>query len=63
VNRRPLGALAALSGVRPCRLLRFSKNRHATKHFHRTNHPIIKSLEPGENWAWCYIDEIEVTLK
>ncbi len=37
-----------------------SKNKHATKHFHETNHPIIKSFEPGEDWKWCYIDEIYV---
>jgi monovalent cation:H+ antiporter-2, CPA2 family len=35
-----------------------SKNKHATRHFHQTNHPIIKSLEPGERWSWCYVDEI-----
>ena len=35
-----------------------SKNRHATKHFHATRHPIIRSFEPGEDWRWCYIDEI-----
>jgi uncharacterized UBP type Zn finger protein len=35
-----------------------SKNKHATKHFHATKHPIVRSLEPGENWQWCYIDEI-----
>ena len=34
-----------------------SPNRHATKHFHRTGHPIIKSFEPGENWGWCFIDQ------
>lgn len=34
-----------------------SKNRHATRHFHTADHPIIKSLEPGEDWAWCYRDE------
>lgn len=34
-----------------------SKNRHATKHFHETNHPIIRSFEKGEDWKWCYIDE------
>lgn len=34
-----------------------SKNKHATKHFHSTQHPIIKSLEPGEDWSWCYVDE------
>ena len=35
-----------------------SKNRHATKHFPATQHPIIRSFEPGENWRWCYIDQI-----
>jgi len=37
-----------------------SKNKHAAAHFHSTRHPIIESLEPGENWRWCYIDEILV---
>ena len=35
-----------------------SPNKHATKHFHRTHHPIIKSFEPGEDWGWCYVDEV-----
>ena len=35
-----------------------SPNRHATKHFHATAHPLIQSLEPGEDWAWCYVDEV-----
>ncbi len=35
-----------------------SKNKHATKHFHASAHPIIKSFEPGEEWGWCYVDEI-----
>ena len=35
-----------------------SKNKHAAKHFHLTNHPIIQSFEPGEDWGWCYIDEL-----
>ena len=35
-----------------------SPNRHATKHFHATKHPIIKSFEPGEDWGWCYVDEM-----
>jgi uncharacterized UBP type Zn finger protein len=34
-----------------------SKNRHATKHFQATQHPIIKSFQPGEDWGWCYVDE------
>jgi len=35
-----------------------SKNKHATKHYHKTSHPIIKSFEPGETWQWCYPDEL-----
>ncbi len=35
-----------------------SKNKHATKHFHQASHPIIKSFQPGEDWGWCYIDEV-----
>ena len=35
-----------------------SKNKHATKHFHATKHPIMRSLEPGEDWAWCFVDEV-----
>ena len=34
-----------------------SKNRHATAHFRETGHPIMRSVEPGESWRWCYIDE------
>src|SRR6202043_4068358 len=37
-----------------------SKNKHATKHFHHTKHPIVKSFEPGETWGWCYIDQVEL---
>ncbi len=39
-----------------------SKNRHATKHFRATSHPIVRSLERGENWAWCYADNEFVDL-
>lgn len=35
-----------------------SPNRHATKHFHQTRHPIVKSFEPGEDWGWCYVDDV-----
>jgi uncharacterized UBP type Zn finger protein len=35
-----------------------SKNQHATKHYYKTGHPLVRSLEPGENWEWCYIDEL-----
>ena len=35
-----------------------SPNRHATRHFHATAHPIIKSLEKGEDWGFCYPDNL-----
>ncbi|MDX6398814.1 MAG: hypothetical protein QOJ43_2222 [Gaiellaceae bacterium] len=35
-----------------------SIGKHATKHFHATGHPLIRSLEPGEDWLWCYVDEV-----
>jgi uncharacterized UBP type Zn finger protein len=34
-----------------------SPNRHATAHFRATQHPVIRSYEPGEAWGWCYADE------
>jgi hypothetical protein len=34
-----------------------SKNKHATKHFHASGHPVIKSFQPGERWMWCYVHE------
>lgn len=33
-----------------------SPNRHATSHFKATDHPLIRSAEPGEDWWWCYAD-------
>jgi uncharacterized UBP type Zn finger protein len=35
-----------------------SRNKHATKHFHDTAHPVMKSAQPGESWLWCYVDEL-----
>lgn len=35
-----------------------SPNKHATKHYHASDHPTIISAEPGENWAFCYPDEL-----
>lgn len=35
-----------------------SKNKHATKHYHSTDHAIIKSFEPGEEWGYCYPDDL-----
>lgn len=35
-----------------------SPNRHATAHFHATGHPVVRSVQPGEDWSWCYVDEV-----
>jgi uncharacterized UBP type Zn finger protein len=40
-----------------------SPNRHATAHNHATSHPLIRSLEPGEEWSWCYVDEVALLLE
>jgi uncharacterized UBP type Zn finger protein len=37
-----------------------SPGRHATRHFRATNHPVMRSREPGEDWGWCYLDEVEL---
>ena len=39
-----------------------SPNRHATKHFHATRHPIIEGYDPPEGWGWCYVDEVMFDL-
>lgn len=35
-----------------------SQHTHATKHYHATKHPIMRSIERGESWKYCYIDEL-----
>lgn len=35
-----------------------SRNKHATRHVHATGHPIVQSIERGEDWMWCYIDRV-----
>ncbi len=39
-----------------------SPNRHATGHFMLSEHPIIRSFEPGEEWFWCYVDDVGFEL-
>lgn len=39
-----------------------SPNRHATAHHHSSGHPLIRSLEPGEEWAWCFEDEVGMLI-
>jgi uncharacterized UBP type Zn finger protein len=39
-----------------------SKNKHATQHYQRTQHPIVSAFEPGQTWSWCYVDELMMEL-
>jgi hypothetical protein len=39
-----------------------SKNKHASAHFRQVHHPIVASLEPGEDWSWCYADAVVLQL-
>jgi uncharacterized UBP type Zn finger protein len=39
-----------------------SIGKHATKHYHASQHPIIQSLEPGEDWYFCYPDDLVFEL-
>ena len=39
-----------------------SIGKHATQHFHSAKHPVMRSVEPGETWGWCYLDQLMVDL-
>jgi uncharacterized UBP type Zn finger protein len=39
-----------------------SPGRHATAHFQSSSHPLIRSIEPGEEWSWCYEDESAMVI-
>jgi Zn-finger in ubiquitin-hydrolases and other protein len=40
-----------------------SPNQHASKHAAAESHPIVSSLEPGEDWSWCYVDEVAFVVE
>ena len=35
-----------------------SVRKHASAHYHRDRHPVMRSIEPGEAWRWCYVDDL-----
>lgn len=39
-----------------------SPNRHARRHYREDGHPVARSAEPGEDWAWCFVDEVTLML-
>lgn len=40
-----------------------SPNKHATKHFKATGHPLIETYDPPDGWGWCYVDEVMLDLE
>lgn len=40
-----------------------SKNKHATKHYRSTRHPIIRSFQDTHDWAWCYVDKTYIEVE
>ena len=40
-----------------------SPNRHATAHFNESGHPVIRSVEPGEAWSYCYVDDVAFIIE
>jgi hypothetical protein len=40
-----------------------SPSRHASKHAEAAGHPIARSAEPGEEWSWCYVDEVAFVVQ
>jgi hypothetical protein len=39
-----------------------SPNRHASRHARHDDHPVARSVEPGEDWSWCYLDQVGFVL-
>jgi uncharacterized UBP type Zn finger protein len=39
-----------------------SPNRHASAHAAATGHPLIRSIQPGEDWSWCFVDETALRI-
>ncbi|MFF4949295.1 UBP-type zinc finger domain-containing protein [Streptomyces chattanoogensis] len=37
-----------------------SPYRHATAHYKETGHPVMRSFEPGDDWRWCFVDQLLV---
>jgi uncharacterized UBP type Zn finger protein len=39
-----------------------SPNRHASRHAEASGHPLMRSIQPGENWSWCFVDELALSI-
>ena len=57
-----LVAPADVSDVRHDQVLRFVPHKHASRRAAEDGHPIVRSVEPGEDWSWCYVDQVMFQL-
>ena len=57
---RPVGAAAHVPEVRPRRLLRQLEEPARHRALQATGHPVMRSIQPGESWKWCYVDKATV---
>jgi len=39
-----------------------SPGQHASGHFAETGHPLMRSIEPGEDWSWCFVDDLAMVI-
>ncbi len=62
LQRRPVAAPEDLPGVRKSRLLRRLAQPSRDRARRASGHPIIRSIEPGEAWSWCYLDEVMMNI-
>lgn len=60
-DRWRVGAPQDVSELRHVVCCDNSPGRHATAHF-GSRHPLIRSFEPGEEWFWCYVDDVAFEL-
>ena len=57
-DRQRMGAPSSLSHLRPRRLLRQLAEQARDEALPRQHHPVVRSFERGEDWAWCYVDQL-----
>jgi Zn-finger in ubiquitin-hydrolases and other protein len=62
VTGDPLATSAHLSECGKVGCCDDSPNRHASAHAHSSSHPIIRSLEPGDEWSWCFVDDFAMLI-
>ena len=52
-----------IDGCAECLASGSSPNRHASRHASASGHAVARSAEPGEDWSWCYVDEVAFVVQ